>query len=227
MHHYVTLFNSNFLPQGLALYESLTCHASPFTLWVLCMDDKAKTILDRLSKPGIKAMAASEFETVQLLEIKQQRSLVEYCWTLTPMAPKIVFDRDQSVERVTYLDADLFFLKDPEPIHQEFRESGKSVMITEHAFDSLNDRSAQSGRFCVQFMTCLPLVLQSRLGSNRNLHQAVHVPAIFGQISRKSVRDSVRARHSGAARMSRPRAGSSGWPHFRFGPVAAFAHHHG
>ena len=153
MHHYVTLFDSNFLPQGLALYESLTCHASPFTLWVLCMDDKAKTILDRLSKPGIKAMAVSEFETVQLLEIKQQRSLVEYCWTLTPMAPKIVFDRDQSVERVTYLDADLFFLKDPEPIHQEFRESGKSVMITEHAFDSLNDRSAQSGRFCVQFMT--------------------------------------------------------------------------
>jgi hypothetical protein len=153
MYHYVTLFDSNFLPQGLALYESLTRHASPFTLWVLCMDDKAKDILQRLSKPGLKAIALSELETAQLLEIKRQRSLVEYCWTLTPMAPKIVFDRDSSVERVTYLDADLFFLKNPEPIHHEFRESGKSVLITEHWFDSFNDRSAQSGRFCVQFMT--------------------------------------------------------------------------
>src|SRR5215467_476745 len=115
MHHYVTIFNSDFLPQGLALYESLARHASPFTLWVMCMDDKAKTILERLSKPGIKAIAVSEIETAHLLEIKQKRSLVEYCWTLTPMAPKIVFDRDQSAERVTYLDADLFFLKDPKP----------------------------------------------------------------------------------------------------------------
>src|SRR5215831_11122214 len=112
MHHYVTIYDSNFLPQGLALYESLARHASPFTLWVLCMDDKAKRILERLSKPGIELISLSEIETAELLEIKQQRSLVEYCWTLTPMAPKLVFDRDLSVERVTYLDADMFFLKD-------------------------------------------------------------------------------------------------------------------
>lgn len=153
MNHYVTLFDSNFLPQGLALHESLVRHSGPFTLWVLCMDDKAKRILDRLTKPEIRSVAVSEIETPQLLTIKQQRSRVEYCWTLTPMTPKIVFDRDPSVERVTYLDADMFFLKNPEPIHQEFQASGKSVLITDHAYDAVNDRASASGQYCVQFMT--------------------------------------------------------------------------
>ena len=155
MNHYVTLFDSNFLPQGLALYDSMKSHAVPSTLWVLCMDDKAKQVLDRLSKPQLRAIAVSEIESENphLLDIKRRRSRVEYCWTLTPLTPKLVFDRDSSVERVTYLDADLFFLKDPEPIHREFRHSEKFVLITEHAYDAVNDRSAESGRYCVQFMT--------------------------------------------------------------------------
>jgi len=153
MNHYVTLFDGNFLPQGLALHESLVRHASPFTLWVLCVDDKAKQVLDRLQKPEIRSLAVSEIETPELLAIKQQRSRVEYCWTLTPMAPKIVFDRDPSVERVTYLDADMWFLKSPDPIFQEFETSGKSVLITDHAYDAESDRSMTSGQYCVQFMT--------------------------------------------------------------------------
>ena len=153
MDHYVTLFDSNFLPQGLALYESLKRHASPFTLWVLCMDEKAKHILERLNKPGVHSVSLSDVETSELRQIKQQRSRVEYCWTLTPFTPKLVFDRDNSVERVTYLDADMFFLRNPAAIHEEFRRSGKSVLITDHAFDAGNDRAATSGRYCVQFMT--------------------------------------------------------------------------
>ena len=153
MNHYVTLFDSNFLPQGLSLYESMVRHAGTFTLWVLCMDEKAKHILERINKPGVRPVSLSEIETPQLQQIKQQRSRVEYCWTLTPFTPKLVFDRDGSVERVTYLDADMFFLKDPAPIHEEFRLSGKSVLITDHAFDYENDRTATSGRYCVQFMT--------------------------------------------------------------------------
>jgi len=153
MNHYVTLFDSNFLPQGLALYESMTRHAAPFILWVLCMDEKTQQILKRLARPSIRLVPISEVETPQLLQIKQQRTRVEYCWTVTPMTPKIVFDRDASVERVTYLDADMLFLKNPEPIHQEFRETGKSVLITDHAFDDENDRAWTSGQYCVQFMT--------------------------------------------------------------------------
>lgn len=153
MEHYVTLFDSLFLPQGLALHKSLENHARSYTLWVLCMDDVAYQVLEKLNKPNIRLIRLSDIETPDLLAIKPSRNKGEYCWTLTPFTPKLVFDRDKSVERVTYLDADLFFLADVTPIFDEFEASGKAVLITDHAYSPECDQSATSGRFCVQFMT--------------------------------------------------------------------------
>jgi hypothetical protein len=56
------------------------------------------------------------------------------------------------VERVTYLDADLFFFSTTTPFFEEFERSGKHVLITEHAYDPRYDKSRRSGRFCVQFL---------------------------------------------------------------------------
>ncbi len=153
MEHYVTLFDGNFLPQGLALYESLERHAGPFTLWVLCIDDRALQILSRLKRPQMRLIALAEIETAQLAKLKTERTRAEYCWTLTPHTPKLVFERDPSAARVTYLDADLYLLKSPMPIFAEFEASGKSVLITEHAYDAEYDMSATSGQYCVQFIT--------------------------------------------------------------------------
>lgn len=153
--HYVAVTDYNFLPQVLALYESMVCHAGPFMLWILCLDDKAKHVMERLNRPGIRLVAHSEIETPQLIEIKRKRNLREYCWTLKPATPKIVFDRDSTVERVTYLDADMWFLKSPASIFDEFEASRKSILITDHAFDVENDRSMRSGQYCAHFMTFL------------------------------------------------------------------------
>ena len=152
MEHYVTLFDSLFLPQGLALHASLEQHGGEYTLWVLCMDEGAKLALDRLAKPNIKTIALSEVEIPELLTVKKERTKGEYCWTLTSFTPKIVFDRDESVQRVTYLDADLFFLKSPKIIFQEFEASGKSVLITDHAYSPEYDQSSSCGQYCVQFI---------------------------------------------------------------------------
>jgi len=151
--HYVTLFDGNFLPQGLALLESLERHAGDHALWVLCIDDHARQVLDGLHKPNLRTIPLAEVETPELLAVKPGRTRAEYCWTLTPFTPRFVFDRDPSARRVTYVDADLFFLKSPRPIFDELDASGKSVLITEHAFDARYDRSAELGRFCVQFIT--------------------------------------------------------------------------
>ena len=153
LEHYVTLFDSLFLPQGLALHASLKRHAGPFTLWVLCMDERAKEVLDRLGEPTIRAVALADVETPELLEVKPGRSRVEYCWTMTPFTPKIVFDRDPLATRVTYVDADMFLLKSPAPIFEELEHSGKAVLITDHAYDPEFDVSVTSGQYCVQFMT--------------------------------------------------------------------------
>jgi hypothetical protein len=153
LEHYVTLFDSAFLPQGLALHASMSRHAGPFSLWVLCMDDEVKATLDAMAIPSIRTIKLSDVESRELLAIKGGRNRAEYCWTLTPYTPKIVFDRDPQAERVTYVDADMYLLRSPSPIFDEFRASGKAVMITDHAYDAEYDSSATSGQYCVQFMT--------------------------------------------------------------------------
>jgi hypothetical protein len=153
MEHYVTLFNSLFLPQGLALHMSMERHVRDYVLWILCVDDEAYDVLARLALPNVRLLKLSELETPELLAVKPTRTIGEYCWTLTPFAPRFVFEADLTVSRVTYLDADLWFRKHPKPIFDEFDHSGKHVLITDHAYAPEYDQSATSGQFCVQFMT--------------------------------------------------------------------------
>lgn len=151
--HFVTLFDSKFLPMGMALHSSLMTHAQPFHLWILCMDELVENQLGQLSLPNATLIPLGEVETKEMLDVKPGRTAAEYCWTLTSFTPQFVFDRDQNVRRVTYLDADLFFFDDPKILLDEFSQSGKHVLITDHNYAPEYDQSRKSGRFCVQFMT--------------------------------------------------------------------------
>lgn len=155
MEHYITLFDSAFLPQGLALFESIRRHSPDSVLWVLCMDSDVHKQLLSLRQPGLVCIAVTEVEAQfpELLRVKVERSRAEYCWTLTPFTPKLVFDREPLAIRATYIDADTFLLRNPAELFSEFERSGKAVQITEHAYDPDYDQSDVSGRFCVQFMT--------------------------------------------------------------------------
>ena len=153
MEHFVTLFDLLFLPQGLALHRSMERHAGNYTLWILCMDDEVHEILSLMKLPNVQLLQLSLVETKELKRVKPERTVGEYCWTVTPFAPKFVFKADISVKRVTYLDADLWFRKSPAPIFQEFDNSGKDVLITDHAYAPEYDLSEKSGQYCVQFTT--------------------------------------------------------------------------
>ena len=132
--HFVTLFDSNFLPMGLALHDSLMTQGQPFHLWILCMDERVEEQLKRISLPHVTLMPLAEVETRDLLVVKPGRNRAEYCWTLTPFTFQMVFDRDQDIQRVTYLDADLYFFDSPRILLNELDASGKHVLITEHAY---------------------------------------------------------------------------------------------
>jgi len=152
MEHFVTLFNSLFLPQGLALHLSMERHVPEYVLWILCVDDETHEVLGRLNLPNVRRLKLSDLETPELLEVKLGRTIGEYCWTLTPFAPRFVFEADSSVKRATYVDADIWFRKHPKPIFDEFDAFNKQVLITDHAYAPQYDQSATSGQYCVQFM---------------------------------------------------------------------------
>ena len=150
--HFVTLFDHVFLAQGLALYQSLLEHGGDFVLWVLCLDSECLQVLRKLNLPRIRLLNLAILETPALLAVKAGRTQAEYCWTLTPWSIQWVFESDPRVQRVTYLDADLFFLKSPTPIFDEFAASGRAVLITEHGYAPEYDQTPTSGRYCVQFL---------------------------------------------------------------------------
>lgn len=155
MEHFVTLFDQAFLAMGLALHRSLSerAGAGSFRLWIVCMDEEVEQSLQALALPDVSLIPLREMETEALRAVKPGRSRGEYCWTVTPFTFSAVFERAPEAQRVTYLDADLFFFDAPRLLLDEFERSGKHVQITDHAYAPEYDMSAKSGRFCVQFIT--------------------------------------------------------------------------
>jgi hypothetical protein len=151
--NFVTVFDSLYLPNGLALHTSMERNISNYILWIICVDDQTYEALTELALPNTRLLYLKLIETPKLCEVKLTRTKGEYCWTLTPFAPRFVFEADESINRVTYIDADLWFLSSPTAIFLELEKSGKSVLITDHAYAPEYDQSRTSGQFCVQFMT--------------------------------------------------------------------------
>lgn len=151
--NFVTIFNKDFLPQGLNLYDSLNENSKNFFLWVLCVDKETEIVLKSLNKSNLKVISIDDYENDLLRNIKRNRTIAEYCWTLTPLAPKIVFKKDENVQRVTYIDADMFFFNSTKIVFEEFENSKKSIMITEHDFDEDHyHKEKKSGKYIVQFI---------------------------------------------------------------------------
>jgi hypothetical protein len=135
LYHFCTYFDHGYLTRGLALYESLRRYCKrPFILWILCFDDETYANLSRLQLPGIRLISQQMFEEddERLVQVKSERSRVEYYWTCTPSLPLYVLKHNPEVEIITYLDADLYFFNDPQPIYDEFADG--SVLIIGHRY---------------------------------------------------------------------------------------------
>ena len=150
MHNYCTLFDSNYLTRGLAMYESLKKHSDNFHLYIFSFDDKSHKLLKILNLEFATVISLKKFEDKELLKVKGDRSAGEYCWTCTPSTIKYCIE-SYNLNACTYLDADLYFFSNPAVLIEEMDE--KSVLITEHRYTAQYDQSATSGIYCVQFMT--------------------------------------------------------------------------
>ena len=152
MNHFVTLFNYNFLPQGLAMINSLKDNTKCI-VWIICLDEKVYEFLKKKDLNHVKLVKLKELESSMNEDYRKSRSFIEYCWMLTPFSIKYVLRHDPSIEELTYVDADVFFYKDISPIFDEFKASTKDIFITEHGYHENHNKSQTSGRFCVQFLT--------------------------------------------------------------------------
>ncbi len=136
MYYFCTYFDYHYLLRGLALYHSLRRYCPSFRLWVLGLDSECHRILSQLNLPDVRLISLEEFEKgdEELLKARQNRSPMEYYFTCTPSLSLFILNNFPEVDRITYLDADLFFFSDLTPIYQEI--GNHSIAIVEHRFPS-------------------------------------------------------------------------------------------
>ncbi|WP_295438011.1 hypothetical protein [uncultured Thiodictyon sp.] len=153
-YHFCTYFDRHYLTRGLALYQSLRTHCRrPFVLWTLCFDEESHAILSGLALEDMRLIRREDFEAgdAELAAARANRTHVEYYWTCTPSLPLYVLRQDESIDIITYLDADLFFFSDPQPIFDEFAHG--SILIVGHRYAPAYARWVEtSGIFNVGIM---------------------------------------------------------------------------
>jgi hypothetical protein len=148
--NFCTLFESNYLTRGLALYYSLEKYCPDFHLYIFAFDDKCYDLLKKLKLEKATIISLKEFEDDELLRVKPSRTSAEYCWTSTSSTILFVLQK-YKVDMCTYLDADIFFYSSPKPIFDEL--GAKSILITEHRYSPQYNKEVKSGKYCVQFIT--------------------------------------------------------------------------
>ena len=150
MHHFCTLFDSNYLLKGVAMLRTLKQHCADAYVHVLCMDEQTRGILQQLGLPDVTCLSLSEVEDEALLAVKPSRNVAEYCWTLSPCLPWHVLQHNPGIDAITYLDADLYFYSSLQPLFDEIGDA--SIVIIEHRFPQAMKHLEVNGRFCVEWV---------------------------------------------------------------------------
>ena len=153
MYYFCTYFDKNFLTRGLALYHSLAKQEIEFTLYILCLDEESFTIIEKLNYPQINPIHLDQIENYfpDLLSVKNDRTVVEYYWTLTPYLPLYLLMNSSCIDIIAYMDADLFFYQKPQCLYDEFGDN--SVFIIPHRLNAKDKKNEiYWGKYNVGYM---------------------------------------------------------------------------
>jgi hypothetical protein len=154
MHHFATYFDVGYLPRGLALAESLRTVGADFHLHVLCLDDEVYRRLSSPLRPEVTPWRLMELESAdqELIATKPTRSRVEYLFTAGPAFLRHVLEQRADVPMLTYLDADMLFLADPQILFEEAGDA--SVILVDHRFPPrLGHLAELHGRYNVAWVS--------------------------------------------------------------------------
>jgi len=149
---FCTYFDTNYLPRGLCLIDSLGRHCADFVLTVLCLDDLCLEQIKALDRADVVAVSLAELEAAdpELLSVKAERTRLEYYFTCGPAFIQYAFDRIPESDVITYLDSDMFFYSDPQPLFDAFQ--GHSVGVVGHHLPAFR-KDTKEGLFNVGWLS--------------------------------------------------------------------------
>jgi len=146
--YFCTFFDRRYLIRGLVLHESLLrVLTGEFELWILCMDAETHGFLHNANLEKVNLIKLEELECAypDLTRVRGERGLVEYYFTCKPALIGFLLRANPRVDRLTYLDADLYFFSDHSLLNDEL--SASSIAIVEHRFAPNLQSLAITGRY--------------------------------------------------------------------------------
>jgi hypothetical protein len=137
----------------LCLHESLKAQGESFRLLVLCFDAETEAVVAAAGDESLVAVPLAELLAADLAyaAVRSQRSRVEFYFTSTPVLVRYCLAREATAERMTYLDADLFFFGPASAVFAE--QAGASVGIVPHRFPDRLRENVRFGRFNVGWVS--------------------------------------------------------------------------
>jgi len=115
------------------------------------MDGKTEEVLESINLSFVVCVPLANIEDDELLHAKGNRSVKEYCWTLSSCFTWYVLQKYKKINFITYLDADLLFYSPVDPVFTEIGDA--SIAIIEHRFTKHLQHLEVNGRFCVEWVS--------------------------------------------------------------------------
>ena len=145
-----TLFDSNFLLQGLALIKSIEKSSTLSIKWtVLALDRKSENFLASLKKSNLKIVNLNSIQDKDLYALIGRRPWREICWTSAACLLNYLKLKTPPGDLIAYVDADCFFYSDIAMTLSQLKIKG-SIGIHEHRYsEDRLDFLEKSGRFNV------------------------------------------------------------------------------
>jgi len=145
-----TLFDQNFLVQGISMIRSVEQFATAKIRWtVLALDQETYNYLKSWIDFDLEILTLDSIADIELKLLRGTRPWNQLCWTSAACLLNLVNSRTEEGEIAAYIDADCLFFHDIfktlEPLLH-----GSSIAIHEHRFST--DRAEwlqRSGRFNV------------------------------------------------------------------------------
>ncbi|HEO8420463.1 TPA: hypothetical protein VBX77_002489 [Yersinia enterocolitica] len=117
-----SIFSKEYLVKGLAMYDSLSKQMGNFHLWICTMDQETYDVLSNLNLNNVTLVPVESIETQQLKELKQQRTLQEYCWTIKATLLEHLLATHSDIDHLFYCDSDLYFFSNPISVLEDFNQ---------------------------------------------------------------------------------------------------------
>jgi hypothetical protein len=134
MIYFCTYCDRGYAARLLCLHASLLAQGEAFRLLVLCFDAETEAVVRAVADADLVPISLAEVQQAdpEFAAVRARRTTVEYFFTATPVLVRHCFEREPTAERITYLDADLFFFGPPSAVLAEQGEA--SVGLVPHRF---------------------------------------------------------------------------------------------